>query len=92
MRVRVLFFGVLKDLAGRSGDLLELPDGALVRDLLAHYFSEVPRMREALGSIAVAVNREYAGAETVLKAEDEVGLLPPVSGGSARALIVRRSD
>jgi MoaE-MoaD fusion protein len=82
MRVRVLFFGMLKDLAGRSSEDLALPDGALVRDLLAHYSSEAPRMKEALASIAVAVNQEYAGPEVVLKSEDEVALLPPVSGGS----------
>lgn len=89
MRVRVLFFGVLKDLAGRSSEELELRDGALVRDLLAHYAFKSPGLREALASIAVAVNREYAGPGTVLKSGDEVGLLPPVSGGSARVSIVR---
>jgi MoaE-MoaD fusion protein len=89
MRVRVLFFGGLKDLAGKSDDLLELPEGALVRDVLAHYLSEVPRMKESMASLAVAVNQEYAGAETGLKSGDEVALLPPVSGGSGRALIVR---
>ncbi|MFZ0867586.1 MAG: molybdenum cofactor biosynthesis protein MoaE [Candidatus Sulfotelmatobacter sp.] len=82
MRVRVLFFGGLKDLAGKSSDLLELPEGALVRDVLAHYVSEVPRMKESLASLAVAVNHEYSGAETGLKSGDEVALLPPVSGGS----------
>jgi molybdopterin synthase catalytic subunit/sulfur carrier protein ThiS len=66
-----------------------LPDGALVRDVLAHYLSEVPRMKESLASLAVAVNQEYAGAETGLNSGDEVALLPPVSGGSGRALIVR---
>jgi molybdopterin converting factor subunit 1 len=89
MRVRVLFFGGLKDLAGRSEDLLELPEGALVRDVLAHYLSKVPRMKEFVASLAVAVNQEYAGAETGLKSGDEVALLPPVSGGSGRALILR---
>ena len=89
MQVRVLFFGGLKDLAGKSSDLLELPEGALVRDVLAHYLSKVPRMKESMASLAVAVNREYAGAETGLKSGDEVALLPPVSGGSGRALIVR---
>jgi len=89
MRVRVLFFGGLKDLAGRSDDVLELPEGALVRDVLAHYLSKVPRMKESVASLAVAVNQEYAGAETGLKSGDEVALLPPVSGGSGRALIVR---
>ena len=89
MRVRVLFFGGLKDLAGKASDLLELPDGASVRDVLAHYLSEVPRMRESVSSLAVAVNQEYAGAETKLKSDDEVALLPPVSGGSGYASIVR---
>jgi molybdopterin converting factor subunit 1 len=90
MRVRVLFFGVLKDVAGRSSDLLDLPDGAVVRDLLAHYRAEVPGMKEALGAIAVAVNREYAGAESVLASDDEVALLPPVSGGSGREVSIVR--
>jgi molybdopterin converting factor subunit 1 len=89
MRVRILFFGGLKDLAGKSSDLLELPDGALVRDVLAHYLAEVPRMKESLASLAVAVNQEYSGAETRLKSDDEVALLPPVSGGSGRTSIVR---
>ncbi len=89
MRVRVLFFGGLKDLAGKSSELLNLPDGAFVRDVLAHYLSEVPRMKEFVGSLAVAVNREYAGGETGLKSGDEVALLPPVSGGSGCASIVR---
>jgi molybdopterin synthase catalytic subunit/molybdopterin converting factor small subunit len=71
----------LKDLAGKSSDLLELPEGALVRDVLAHYLAQVPRLKESLGSLAVAVNQEYAGAETGLKSGDEVALLPPVSGG-----------
>ncbi len=85
MRVRVLFFGILKDLAGKSSDSLDLPDGALVRDLLEHYASRVPRVREALASLAVAVNQRYAGVETELRSDDEVALLPPVSGGSGEA-------
>src|SRR5271169_4465188 len=89
MRVHVLFFGVLKDLAGKSSELLELRDGALVRDVLEHYATQTPRLKDSLASLAVAVNQEYAGAETRLKSGDEVALLPPVSGGSGRASIVR---
>ena len=92
MRVRVLFFGVLKDLAGKSSEVLELPDGAVVRDLLSHYFSEVPPMRKSLASIAVAVNQEYARPEAVLKTNDEVGLLPPVSGGSEDETPLRQAQ
>jgi molybdopterin synthase catalytic subunit len=89
MRVRVLFFGGLKDLAGKSSDLLELSDGALVRDVLTHYQAQVPGLEAMVASLAVAVNQEYAAVETRLKSDDEVALLPPVSGGSGRALIVR---
>ncbi|MFZ0299292.1 MAG: molybdenum cofactor biosynthesis protein MoaE [Candidatus Sulfotelmatobacter sp.] len=89
MRVRVLFFGGLKDLTGKSSDLLELPDGAVVRNVLEHYMAQVPRMSAFVASLAVAVNQEYAAADTRVKSDDEVALLPPVSGGSGRALIVR---
>jgi molybdopterin converting factor subunit 1 len=93
MRVRILFFGVLKDLAGKSGETVELREGARVGDLLTHIGSRIPGMKSSLPTLAVAVNQEYAGAATVLKADDEVALLPPVSGGleePRRCSIVRR--
>jgi molybdopterin converting factor subunit 1 len=89
MRVRILFFGILKDLMGKSSDSLELPEGASVRDVLEHYLSRVPKLKTSLTSIAVAVNQQYASAETQLKSDDEVALLPPVSGGSGKAIITR---
>ena len=87
MRVRVLFFGMLKDRMGKSSDLLVLPEGASIRDLLAHYETEVPRLKESLPALAVAVNQVYASPEAKLKAGDEVALLPPVSGGSANETV-----
>jgi MoaE-MoaD fusion protein len=89
MQVRVLFFGVLKDLAGRSSDLLTLPDQATAGDVLAHYEARLAALRGKLSSIAVSVNQEYAGPEAKLHAGDEVALLPPVSGGLTRVAIVR---
>jgi molybdopterin converting factor subunit 1 len=82
MRVRVLFFGMLTDIVGKSADAIDLPDGVSVRDVIAHYSSKTPRLKESLPSLAVAVNQQYAGLETKLKADDEVALLPPVSGGA----------
>jgi molybdopterin synthase catalytic subunit len=85
MRVCVLFFGVLKDLAGKSSDSLDLPDGASVRDVLEQYEAQIPRLKAMLPSLALAVNQQYAAADTKLKAGDEVALLPPVSGGAPDA-------
>jgi molybdopterin converting factor subunit 1 len=82
MRVRILFFGMLKDALGKSSDEIEIEEGASVRDLLAKYEAWIPRLKESLGSLAVAVNQQYAGPDTKLKANDEVALLPPVSGGA----------
>ena len=89
MRVRVLFFGVLKDLAGRSSDLLTLPDEATAGDVLEHYEARIPSLTGKLSAIAVSVNQEYARPERKLHSGDEVALLPPVSGGLPRAAIVR---
>ena len=89
MRVQVLFFGMLKELAGLGSDSLTLPDSATLGDVIRHYEGRIPRLKEMAGSIAMSVNREYAGPECKLKAGDEIGLLPPVSGGVLHAAIVR---
>ena len=89
MQVQVLFFGMLKELAGRGSDSLTLPDNATLGDVISHYEERVPRLKAMVGSIAMSVNREYAGPECKLKAGDEIGLLPPVSGGDLHAAIVR---
>jgi molybdopterin converting factor small subunit len=84
MRVQVLFFGILKDLVGRASESLELDEGATVADVLEHYELRVPKLRGFMPSIALSVNQHYAGPGAVLGNGDEVGLLPPVSGGIAR--------
>jgi molybdopterin converting factor subunit 1 len=81
MRVRVLYFGVLKDSFGQEGELLELREGASV-EMLLRILRERKVVQEKLWqSLAVAVNQEYAKVADGLKDGDEVALLPPVSGG-----------
>jgi MoaE-MoaD fusion protein len=79
MQVRILPFGVLKDSLGAGPFALDLPSGATVADLLARLGMQSPTL--GLLGIAVSVNAEYAGQNHVLRDNDEVGLLPPVSGG-----------
>jgi MoaE-MoaD fusion protein len=92
MRVRVLFFGMLRDLSGKTEESLDLPDDASISDVLAHYAVQMPRIKESLPSVAVAVNQGYAGPSTKLKPNDEVALLPPVSGGLDPAQSTRRES
>jgi molybdopterin synthase catalytic subunit len=79
MQVRVFGFGVLKDWLGAQETTVELPEGATVAELLVRLSARSPVPR----GIAVSVNAEFATANLGLKEGDEVGLLPPVSGGSA---------
>jgi molybdopterin synthase catalytic subunit len=83
VRVRVLFFGQLKDIAGRSQDLLDAPEGTTTGDLFAHYAAEYPRFGELGSSIVLARNHEFAPRDAPLSDGDEIAFLPPVSGGSA---------
>jgi molybdopterin converting factor small subunit len=82
----LLYFGMLKDLFGAERDTLELPPGARVEDALRLLRAGTSNPRAQAqspiwDSLAVAVNREYAGAATPLHDADELALLPPVSGG-----------
>jgi molybdopterin synthase catalytic subunit len=87
MRVQVIPFGVLKDWLGSSAAMVELPDGASVAELLERLRAKLPARvpADSLRGIAVSVNAEYARATHILHEGDEVGLLPPVSGGTSRA-------
>lgn len=82
MRVKVLFFGQLKDVVGRGEEQVELAEGASVRDLFASYHAKYPRLAQFESSVVASVNQEYALWSERLKANDEVAFLPPVSGGS----------
>jgi len=84
VQVKVLFFGRLKELVGAAEEQVEMPAGASVADLAAHYRGRVARWSEFQPSLAVAVNQEYADEEACLKSGDEVAFLPPVSGGAER--------
>jgi molybdopterin synthase catalytic subunit len=87
MQVRVLFFGVLKDLVGQAEDSLNLPERAILRDVLSYYEARIPELRTLRSSIAMSINQQYALPESKLAPQDEVALLPPVSGGSQDATL-----
>lgn len=87
MQVKVLFFGQLRDIIGRSQEAVELAEGASLADLLAHYRRTHPRLEDFQPSLALSLNQEYADLSAPLHHGDEVALLPPVSGGSAEDCI-----
>ena len=75
MKVKVRLFAILRERAGSESVELELADGATVRDAIA----AVP-VADGV-PVVMAVNREVAGDDVVLRPGDELALIPPVSGG-----------
>jgi molybdopterin converting factor subunit 1 len=80
VEITVRLFAMLRERAGTSEVTLELPEGARVGDAL----DSLAGLSEGL-PLVMAVNREYAEADRVLDAGDELALIPPVSGGETQA-------
>ncbi len=85
MRVRVLFFGRLKDIVGKSEEDAELSEGARVEDLFARYGRSFPELAKFRPSVVASVNQEFSEWRATLASGDEVAFLPPVSGGAIPA-------
>ena len=84
MIVRLLLFAAARQAASRSSDTFEVADDARVADVLAAASRRFgPVFDDVLATSRVWVNGEPADdAEARLHANDEVAVLPPVSGGA----------
>ncbi|MEO6915112.1 MAG: MoaD/ThiS family protein [Chitinophagaceae bacterium] len=78
--MKILAFGVAKDIVGGSSFAVELTVGKSVADLRGLLNSQYPGLMR-LSSYLIAVNGEYASAELALTEKDEIAIIPPVSGG-----------
>ena len=84
MRVKVLFFGMLRDIVGRAEEQIEVEDGARLQSVFERYAGEFPRLKELASSIVLACNHQFCDRSVTVNDGDEIAFLPPVSGGSGR--------
>jgi len=80
MDIKIMAFGITRDIVGASEFELNLKEAASVSDLRMALGEAYPRLA-GLASLAIAVNQEYAKDNVQLAEKDEVVLIPPVSGG-----------
>ncbi|MFT4665724.1 MAG: molybdopterin converting factor subunit 1 [Polaribacter sp.] len=80
MTTEIIAFGIAKDIIGDRQLKLNLSDGTTVGSLKETICKRFPDF-ERLRSMAIAVNEEYQEDDFVIKAGDEVVIIPPVSGG-----------
>lgn len=81
MKIRLLFFAVLRDITGRSEDVIELPDGTLAGDVWQRLREEHGALRDYVQPPMIAVNESYVSAGQLLRDGDELAFIPPVAGG-----------
>ncbi len=78
--MKVLTFGIAKDIVGGAEMELSYEEGMTVLILKKAVLNAYPQF-EKLNSLAIAVNNEYANDDLIITPQDEVVLIPPVSGG-----------
>ncbi len=80
MILKILTFGISRDIVGGSAFDFDVKENATVLDFKNALFDAYPAFKN-LASLLVAVNTEYGTDETVLRERDEIALIPPVAGG-----------
>jgi sulfur-carrier protein len=81
VRVKVLFFGRLREIAGQAEESVDILADASIESLFAHFAAKHPLLKQYRSSVVASRNQEFAAWDTPLGQGDEVAFLPPVSGG-----------
>lgn len=76
----ILAFGIAKEIVGGAFIRIQFDDGITVEDIKAKLEQQFPRLKQ-LSSFMIAVNGEYAVPGKIIKQNDEIAIIPPVSGG-----------
>jgi molybdopterin converting factor subunit 1 len=81
MKLRVLFFSVLRDVTGTDEITLEMPAEATMGALLEHIEFRWPKLRDWQNSLLLALDQTYVRRDALLHDGGEVAIMPPVQGG-----------
>lgn len=80
MNIQILAFGIAKDIIKNSTLTLAVAPATTVGSLKEALCKQFPDF-ELLRSFSIAVNEEYRKDDFELSAQDEIVIIPPVSGG-----------
>jgi molybdopterin synthase sulfur carrier subunit len=80
MNLKILTFGIARDIVGGSTFSFTTAEGTTVAQLKQQLLDHYPTFGN-LSSLLIAVNEEYGDDETVISENDDIALIPPVSGG-----------
>ena len=81
MKVRLLFFAVLRDIAGTDERELAVADGTTASDVWESLRRSYAQLAGYTQPPMIAINESYAAPDAVLREGDELAFIPPVAGG-----------
>jgi molybdopterin converting factor subunit 1 len=81
MKVRLLFFAVLRDIAGSDERELSLDEGTTAQDVWQTLRKSYAKLADYTQPPMIAINETYAAPDAVLRDGDELAFIPPVAGG-----------
>ena len=81
LTITVKLFAAYQEACGVPELVLELPAGTTVAEVCDRLLSEHPELERWRDLTRFGVNLQFVDPATVLQDQDEVVLIPPVSGG-----------
>ncbi len=83
MRIQIRYFAMVREILGQGHETRNVPSGTTAGVAFDAIIAETPRLAPLRGRVMLMVNREYVTPDHELNDDDELALIPPVSGGSA---------
>ena len=80
MKYKINLFGITKDIVGSNVTEIVMSQSADIQAVLGELKTNYPKLKD-IKSLLIAVNNEYAELDLILSENDEIALIPPVSGG-----------
>ena len=89
--VKVRFFAIIKNLAGKEDAQFDVGGSIKLKDLIGMIEKDFPKVGEMLRAkkVLISVNQELGNDDMLVKDGDEVAILPPFAGGAEGSPMVR---
>jgi molybdopterin converting factor small subunit len=81
MQITVQFFSQLRELAGASEEVVELPEGSTADDLLQLLYQLHPPLARWDRNILIGAGVAFVERDHPLQPEESIAIMPPVQGG-----------
>ena len=82
IRVTVLYFAQIHETTRKKQEIMELSTNTSIKDLVSIILTRYPNIKN-IKNVKISINYHIVNSNSnpILKNDDEVALLPPISGG-----------